>query len=101
MKGMKRDEKLMTVLLAPVISEKTTLVGDKEHTGVFRVADWANKKDVRDAVEKLFEVKVRSVGIVKMNGKTVRTHRGIGHRASWKKAYVRLQQGYDINLTEL
>ena len=98
---MKRDEKLMTVILAPIISEKSTLLGDKLKTGVFRVAPWATKKDVRDAVEKLFEVKVSQVGIVNMSGKRVRNYRGSGQRAAWKKAYVRLQKGYDINFMEL
>lgn len=99
--GMKREEKLMTVILAPVISEKSSMVGDRLKTGVFRVAPWATKKDVRDAVEKLFEVKVDRVGIVNVSGKKVRTYRGIGQRASWKKAYVRLQKGYDINFSEM
>lgn len=96
-----REEKLMTVILAPVVSEKSTDVGDRLKTGVFRVARWATKQDVRDAVEKLFEVKVGSVGIVNISGKKIRTARGVGRRASWKKAYVRLQKGYDINLAEL
>lgn len=98
---MTRDEKLMTVILSPVISEKSTVVGDQLKTGVFRVSPRATKKDVRDAVEKLFEVKVSKVGIVNIGGKRVRGRSGIGRRASYKKAYVRLQKGYDINFSEL
>ena len=98
---MTRDEKLMTVILSPIISEKSTIVGDQLKTGVFRVSARATKKDIREAAEKLFEVKVSKVGIVSVSGKKVRTHRGIGQRASWKKAYVRLQKGYDFNFTEL
>lgn len=97
----KRDDKLMQVILAPIISEKSTLLGDKVRTGVFRVAPWATKQDIRDAVEKLFEVKVSTVGVVNVRGKTVRSMRGFGKRANWKKAYVRLQKGHDINFTEL
>lgn len=99
---MKRDEKLMTVLLAPIVSEKSTEVADKQRTAVFKVAPSAGKKDIRDAVEKLFEVKVSKIGIARVRGKTVRTRvRSVGRRASWKKAYVRLKQGYDINFSEL
>lgn len=98
---MRREEKLMTVILSPIISEKSTLLGDKMKTGVFRVAPWATKADVRAAVEKLFEVKVSQVGIVNVQGKKVRNQRGVGQRASWKKAYVRLHKGYDINFNEL
>lgn len=98
---MRRDEKLMTVLLAPVISEKSTTLADQVRTLAFRVAPWATKRDVRDAVEKLFEVKVNDVGIVNMRGKRMFSFRGSGRRANWKKAYVRLKQGYDINFTEL
>ena len=98
---MTREEKLMEVILAPIISEKSTLVGEKVRTGVFRVAPWATKKDIRDAVEKLFEVKVAAVGVVHVRGKTVRNRFGIGKRANWKKAYVRLQKGHDINFAEM
>ncbi|MCH9704990.1 MAG: 50S ribosomal protein L23 [Proteobacteria bacterium] len=98
---MKYEEKLMKVILAPIISEKSTVVGDQLKTGVFRVSPWATKIDIRKAVEKMFEVKVSKVGIINMSGKKVRTQRGIGQRASWKKAYVRLQKGYDINFSEL
>jgi len=99
---MMRDEKLMTVLLAPVISEKSTDLGDRHRTAVFRVASSANKKDIRDAVEKLFEVKVKKVGVSRVFGKPI-NYRGrfSGRRASWKKAYVQLQAGHDINLSEL
>ena len=98
---MRREEKLMTVLLAPIISEKSTLLADQVRTLAFRVAPWATKQDVRDAVEKLFEVKVNEVGIVNMRGKRVFSFRGRGQRANWKKAYVRLKEGHDINFTEL
>ena len=101
---MRRDEKLMTVLLAPVVSEKSTDLADKERVAVFRVAMSANKSDITAAVEKLFEVKVATVRVARVRGKTVRsrTQRGLqSKRASWKKAYVRLQEGHDINFTEL
>ena len=99
---MRREEKLMTVLLAPVISEKSTDLGDRHRTAVFRVIPSATKADIRAAVEKLFEVKVKKIGVSHVFGKPI-NYRGrpSGHRASWKKAYVQLRAGHDINLSEL
>lgn len=100
---MRREEKLMTVILSPVISEKSTELGDRRRTAVFRVLPDATKTDIRDAVEKLFEVKVKKIGVVsRIVGKPV-NYRGrlSGYRKSWKKAYVRLQEGHDINFSEL
>lgn len=99
---MTRDEKLMTVLLAPIISEKSTDLGEKQRTAVFRVAPSANKADIRAAVEKLFEVKVKKIGVSRVFGKPINFRgKSTGRRASWKKAYVQLQAGHDINLSEL
>ena len=69
---MTRDERLLCILLAPVISEKSTEVGDKRRTAVFRVAADASKEEIRAAVEKLFEVKVNKVGVVSVRGKSKR-----------------------------
>lgn len=91
----------MTVLLAPVISEKSTVLADTRRTAVFRVAPSANKQDIRAAVEKLFEVKVKAVRVARVQGKAVVFQRRRGRRASWKKAYVSLREGYDINFAEL
>lgn len=98
---MKRDEKLMTILLSPVISEKSTEVADKKRTAVFRVMPAATKSDIRAAVETLFSVKVAHVRVANMLGKPIVVRGRPGRRAAWKKAYVRLQEGHDINFAEL
>lgn len=98
---MKHVNKYFTVLMAPIISEKSTDVGDRHRTVVFRVDPMATKGQIRDAVEKLFEVKVAKVGIVRINGKVKRFQGHLGRRASIKKAYVMLQKGHDINFSEL
>lgn len=95
------EERMLTVIDAPIVSEKSTLLGDKRRTAVFRISPRATKAQVRRAVERIFEVKVKKVGIVNMKGKKVRVRRHVGQRAAWKKAYVVMQEGYDINLAEL
>lgn len=98
---MKYQERLLTIIRSPIISEKSTGLADKHRTISFKVVQSATKSEVRDAVEKLFEVKVKSVGIANMKGKAVRVRGVRGQRAGWKKAYVSLQEGHDINLSEL
>ena len=90
-------ERLMTVVLAPVVSEKSTLVADKNRQYVFRVADDATKPEVKAAVELLFKTKVQSVTVSNVNGKQKRFGRFMGRRRNWKKAYVRLAAGQEIN----
>jgi large subunit ribosomal protein L23 len=90
-------ERLMTVVLAPVVSEKSTFVADKNRQYVFRVADDATKPEVRAAVELMFKTKVDSVTLLNVHGKTRRFGKGIGRKRSWKKAYVRLAAGQEIN----
>ncbi len=97
-----RQERLLTVLLAPVISEKTTFIGEKNNQYVFRVASDATKPEVKAAVELVFSTKdkklqVLSVQIASVRGKQKRVGRFLGRRASWKKAYVRLAPGHDID----
>jgi large subunit ribosomal protein L23 len=94
---VKRQERLMQVLLAPVVSEKSTFVGDKLRQYVFRVASDATKPDVKDAVELLFKAKVENVQIANVKGKEKRFGRFMGRRDNWKKAYVRLAEGQEIN----
>jgi large subunit ribosomal protein L23 len=91
------QERLMQVLLAPTVSEKSTYVGDKNNQFVFRVADDATKPEIKAAVELLFKVKVKSVQVSNVKGKEKRTGRIIGRRRNWKKAYVSLAQGQEIN----
>jgi large subunit ribosomal protein L23 len=90
-------ERLMNVVLAPVVSEKSTLVADKNRQYVFRVADDATKPEVKAAVELLFKTKVQSVTVLNVRGKEKRFGRFMGRRRNWKKAYVRLAAGQEIN----
>jgi large subunit ribosomal protein L23 len=90
-------ERLMNVVLAPVVSEKSTLVADKNRQYVFRVADSATKPEVKAAIELLFKTKVQSVTVSNVKGKAKRFGRFMGRRRNWKKAYVRLAAGQEIN----
>ena len=90
-------ERLMNVVLAPVVSEKSTLVADKNRQYVFRVADEATKPQVKAAIELLFKTKVQSVTVLNVKGKERRFGRFMGRRRNWKKAYVRLAAGQEIN----
>lgn len=96
-----KDERLFQVILRPVISEKSTVAADKHRQIVFAVLPDATKIEVREAVEKLFEVKVDSVQVVNVRGKVKRFGRFPGKRSNWKKAYVRLQDGHDIDFLGL
>ena len=87
----------MTVLLGPHISEKGTLLAEKSNQIVFKVRRDANKAEIRKAVELMFDVKVEGVQVVNNRGKSKRFGRMTGTRASWKKAYVRLAEGQDID----
>ncbi len=90
-------EQLMGVVLAPVVSEKSTMLGDKANQVVFRVADTATKPEIKAAVELLFKVKVESVTVLNVKGKEKRFGRFMGRRRNWKKAFVRIAQGQEIN----
>lgn len=91
------EERLYKVILAPVISEKTTMVAEVANQVVFKVIKDANKQEVRAAVEKMFDVKVEQVRILNVKGKTKRTRFGVGRRNDWKKAYVSLAEGQEID----
>ena len=91
------QERLMNVLLGPHVSEKSSIVGDKHNQVVFKVVPDATKTEIKQAVEMLFEVNVDSVQVTNVKGKTKRTQSGMGRRKNWKKAYIRLQAGQDIN----
>ena len=91
------DQRLYQVLLAPHISEKTATASEMEGRHTFRLARDASKLEVRKAVEKLFDVSVRSVQIINVRGKTKRFGQSEGKRSDWKKAIVRLAEGQDID----
>ena len=89
--------RLMNLVLAPVVSEKSTRVADRDRQYVFRVLDGATKPEIKAAVELLFKTKVESVTVANVKGKMRRFGRFSGRRRNWKKAYVRLAAGHEIN----
>jgi len=95
--GKFSQERLMNVLLAPQISEKATLVAEKNEQVIFRVATDATKAEIKAAVEMMFKVNVNSVQVACVMGKVKRMGRLVGRRNDWKKAYVCLAPGQEIN----
>ena len=93
------QDRLMKVILAPQISEKSTFVADKNEQVVFRVASDATKPEIKAAVELLFKVQVDSVQVLNVKGKAKRFGKFMGRRKNWKKAYVSLKPGQEINFT--
>jgi len=91
------QERLMNILLSPHVSEKTTTLADKNRQFVFKVAVDANKPEIAQAVELLFEVKVDGVQVSNVKGKEKRFGQRLGRRVNWKKAYVTLADGQDID----
>lgn len=94
------QERLMQVLLAPQISEKATYVAEKNEQVVFRVAGSATKPEIKAAVELLFKVEVKSVQVLNVKGKVKRFGRSAGRRKDWKKAFVCLKPGQEINFVD-
>jgi large subunit ribosomal protein L23 len=94
------QERLLQVLLAPQISEKATYVADKNEQVIFRVAPDATKPEIKAAVELLFKVQVESVQVANTHGKVKRFKGAVGRRKSWKKAFVCLKPGQEINFAE-
>ncbi|MBL4659903.1 MAG: 50S ribosomal protein L23 [Alcanivoracaceae bacterium] len=88
---------IYTTVLSPIISEKSNRIGEESNQYVFQVAVSSNKKEVKAAIEKLFEVKVENVQILNVKGKTKSFKGKQGKRPSWKKAYVKVQQGQLID----
>lgn len=93
------QERLLQVILAPIVSEKSTMIAEKNQQMSFRVAKDATKPEIKAAVEMLFNVKVEGVSTVNVKGKVKRFGRSIGRRSDWKKAYVSLVEGQEIDLT--
>ncbi|AMR68506.1 MULTISPECIES: 50S ribosomal protein L23 [Pseudomonadaceae] len=93
------QERVFKVLVGPHISEKASVLADGKSQFVFKVAVDATKLEIKKAVESLFSVKVDEVRTVNVQGKTKRTARGLGKRNDWKKAYVSLQAGQDLDFT--
>ena len=94
------QERLMQVLLAPQISEKATYVADKHEQVIFRVATDATKPEIKAAVELLFKVEVEGVQVSNVKGKVKRFKGATGRRKGWKKAFVSLKPGQEINFVD-
>ncbi|MDF1645925.1 MAG: 50S ribosomal protein L23 [Legionellaceae bacterium] len=92
-------ERLMMVLLEPITSEKTTRIAEQSKQFAFRVLKTATKAEIKQAVEQLFQVSVKSVSVLNMAGKTKRFRQTEGKRSDWKKAYVSLAPGQEIDFT--
>jgi large subunit ribosomal protein L23 len=90
-------EQLMNVLIAPHVTEKTSLAMQNNNQYTFRVKRDATKTDIKQAVELMFEVKVKGVQVVNEPGKTRRFGKLTGRTQDWKKAYVSLVQGQTID----
>jgi large subunit ribosomal protein L23 len=92
-----KEERLLQVILAPVISEKATMLADKREQVIFRVATSATKPEIKAAVELLFKVQVKDVQVANVKGKNKRFGRFMGKRSDRKKAYVCLKPGQELN----
>ncbi len=93
-------QRLANIIVSPRISEKATMRADLENQHVFSVLRDATKQEIKKAVELMFDVKVQSVRVLNMQGKLTRIGRTFGKRKDWKKAYVKLKEGFDINYGE-
>ena len=91
------QERMLKVILAPVISEKSTRIADKLNQVVFRVLRDATKQEISAAVSSLFKVEVTGVQVLNVKGKVKRSGRVTGRRDNWKKAYVTLKPGQEID----
>jgi len=91
------QERIMKVILAPHITEKAASVGESSNQYVFKVAPDATKPEIKQAVEALFEVSVDAVRVLNTKGKTKRSGARLGRRKDWKKAYVRVKAGQEID----
>ena len=94
------QERLYNVLIGPIVSEKSTMIADKNEQVAFRVTQDATKTEVKAAVEMLFKVKVESVQILNQKGKEKRFGRFNGRRSNVRKAYVSLAPGQEINFAQ-
>jgi len=88
---------LYEIIRKPLITEKANLLKDAAQVVAFEVARSANKIEIKQAVEKAFNVKVKAVNTIQQRGKTKRLGLNMGQRSNWKKAYVTLQEGHNID----
>ena len=96
---VKFDEgRLMQVLVAPIVSEKATMIAEKSNSVTFKVLQDATKYEIKAAVELMFKVDVKAVAVLNIKGKTKRFGKSVGRRDNLRKAYVTLQAGQELNL---
>ena len=93
------QERVFTVLLEPHISEKVSILGDESNQYGFKVAKDATAPEIKEAVETIYEVPVKKVTVMNVKGKVKRSWRGTSKRPNWKKAYVSLEAGHDIDFS--
>ena len=99
MSAVKYEEsRLMQVLVAPIVSEKATMIAEKSNSVTFKVLQDATKPEIKAAVELMFKVEVKGVSVVNTKGKTKRFGKSVGRRDNVRKAYVMLKAGQEINL---
>jgi large subunit ribosomal protein L23 len=91
------ESRIASILLAPIVSEKSSIAADVDKRFVFKVQKVATKKQIKSAVELMFNVEVDSVQVLNVKGKVKRFGRALGKRSDWKKAYVKLKEGHDID----
>ena len=96
------QERMLTIVLGPHISEKSSVISEANNQVTFKVAADATKPEIKEAIEGLFNVQVKDVQVLNVKGKRKRSARGIWRtRSSWKKAYIRLEQGHEIDFAEM
>ncbi len=93
-------ERAYQVILAPHVSEKSTMLADASNQVAFKVRVDSSKDEIHKAVEMIFNVQVNSVQVVNVRGKQKKHGKSMGRRKNWKKAYVRLAPGQDIDFTD-
>ena len=91
------QDRIIQVILAPQITEKATFIADKHNQVAFKVRTDATKSEIKAAVELMFKVEVKAVTLLNLGGKVKRAGRSFGKRNDWKKAYVSLKPGQEIN----
>ena len=92
------EGRLMQVLVAPIVSEKATMIADKSNAVTFKVLQDATKYEIKAAVQLMFKVDVQSVAVLNIKGKTKRFGKSMGRRDNIRKAYVTLKAGQELNL---
>ena len=95
------QERVFQILLGPHMSEKAAMAAENGNQYVFRVALDETKNEIKSSVEQLFKVRVDDVRTLRVKGKSKRNRFGVTTKSTWKKAYVRLEQGQEIDLAAI